>query len=63
MSRVSVSGGRTSSRRPTGLWKLPNGQRCRSCKRFGVYAPNQLDCCACLGWLSLVFTAVGGGAL
>ena len=59
MQRVSVRGGRASSRRPAGLWKLPNGRRCQSCKRFGVYAPNQLVCCSCLGWLPLIFAPVG----
>jgi hypothetical protein len=59
MSRVSVSGGRTSSRPPSKVWKFRNGRRCDGCRRYGIYAPNQLICCGCLGWLPLIFT-VGG---
>lgn len=59
MSRVSRRGGRASSRAvvPSG-WKLSNGSKCQRCKRFGVYAPGQLACCACLGWLPLIFAVV-----
>ncbi|WP_158846794.1 hypothetical protein [Saccharothrix deserti] len=59
MSRVSRRGGRASSRAvaPSG-WKLSNGSKCQRCKRFGVYAPGQLACCTCLGWLSLIFAVV-----
>jgi len=60
MSRVRVTGACTSSQTPSKVWKLPNGRRCDGCKRFGVYAPNQLACCACLGWLPLIFS-IGGG--
>ncbi|MEU4443999.1 hypothetical protein AB0K14_11200 [Actinosynnema sp. NPDC050801] len=41
------------------MWKLSNGRPCGACKRFGVYAPNQLVCCSCLGWLPLIFAPVG----
>lgn len=43
--------------RPSG-WKLPNGRRCQVCHRFGIYAPGQIKCCACLGWLPLIFVTV-----
>lgn len=49
----------TSSRadRPVG-WKLRNGRKCQCCKRFGIFAPGQIKCCACLGWLPLIFVSV-----
>lgn len=57
----SVSGvlGDASSRRclPS-EWKLANGRQCQFCHRFGVFAPGQLKCCGCLGWLPLVFITV-----
>lgn len=60
MSRLSVRGGHASSRRGApSVWKLSNGRPCGACKRFGVYAPNQLVCCSCLGWLPLIFAPVG----
>jgi hypothetical protein len=37
---------------------LSNGSKCQRCKRFGVFAPGQLACCSCLGWLPLIFAAV-----
>jgi len=59
MSRVSVRRGGASSRRTApSVWKLSNGTRCRRCRRFGVYAPGQLVCCSCLGWLPLIYTVV-----
>lgn len=39
-------------------WKLPNGRQCQRCKRFGVFAPGQIKCCRCLGWLPLIFVVV-----
>jgi hypothetical protein len=40
------------------VWKLPNGRRCPVCHRFGIYAPGQVKCCTCLGWLPLIFVTV-----
>lgn len=62
MQRVSPHACTASSGtdRPSG-WKLPNGRRCQVCHRFGIYAPGQIKCCACLGWLPLIFVIVVNG--
>ncbi|CCH28696.1 putative membrane protein [Saccharothrix espanaensis DSM 44229] len=58
MTRVSVRGGRSSSRRVHAtVWKLPNGTRCVRCHRFGMYTRRERVCCSCLGFLPLVFDA------
>jgi hypothetical protein len=31
------------------------------CHRFGIYAPGQIKCCGCLGWLPLIFVIVVNG--
>lgn len=59
MQRVSPHACDTSSRSGrTGEWKLPNGRQCQFCRRFGVFAPGQIKCCGCLGWLPLIFVVV-----
>lgn len=57
-----VCGASSRDGRPS-EWKLRNGRQCQYCHRFGVFAPGQVKCCRCLGWLPLIFVVlvVDGG--